>query len=125
MSEKLVEETKNFATWADLCQPPPPKEVQLPSGKWIKYLPWLDTEQMSEIQRKATIGKGQGMNFKEFVVLVISQVMITPPLSDAKDARRLILKANSSIMTGILNDVVDTDTFSKIKADLGEDLQGL
>jgi hypothetical protein len=114
-----VVEVHEFASWADLCQPPQPKEVKLSNGKYIKYLPWITTDRMAEIQRQCSRPGKAGMDFQKFITLLLETVMIQPPVHNEAD-RRALLKAGSNVTTAIMNDVVDTDTFNKLKEDLGE-----
>lgn len=111
-------ETHEYATWADLCEPPPIKEVKLKNGKWIKYHPWMPMEKMAEIQRKASKGRRR-VDQAMFMLLVLQEVMIEPKVKTEQD-RRAALKADSSVILGVINTVVDTDTMDRIKDELGE-----
>lgn len=111
-------ETREYATWGDLCQPPPVKEVKLKSGKWIKYLPWITMDEMAEIQRKASKGRRR-MDQAVFMLLILRKVMIEPKVQTEQD-RRAALKADSSIVLGVINSVVDTETMDQLREELGE-----
>lgn len=114
------DEQKQYATWEDMCQPPEPVEVQLRNGTWIKFLPWLSQDRLSEIQRACGMGrKNRDYDSKKFVQLVLKEVMIEPRVRTDAD-RRAILKADASIVSGIINRVVDTETFERLQEDLGE-----
>jgi hypothetical protein len=111
-------ETREYATWADMCQPPPVKEVQLKNGKWVKYLPWITMDEMAEIQRKASKGRRR-MDQALFMLLILQKIMIEPKVKTEQD-RRAALKADSSIVLGVVNSVVDTETMDQLREELGE-----
>lgn len=111
---------REYATWADMCQPPEPEEVRLRNGKWIKFIPWVSAERMAEIQRVCR-GSSRGRNWdtSKFTLMILQEVMIEPRIRTDAD-RRAAMKADSSVVMGIINRVVDTETFERLQEDLGE-----
>lgn len=117
-TEGNVVEEKKYATWADLCEPPPVKEVQLRGGKWIKYRPWIPSDKMAEIQRKATKPNGK-IDGAQFTTLILKEVMLVPRIETEADMRAA-MKADSSMALALVNQTVDTETFNRLKEELGE-----
>lgn len=117
-----VNGVENFATWADLCEPPKPKTIDY-NGKDIKYLPWIPADEMAEIQRKATArgkrGGGVRMDIRAYQMMVLKKVLIEPRIK-TEDDERMAAKMDSRISLGILNDVLDQSTFDEMVEALGE-----
>jgi hypothetical protein len=119
-----VVEEREYATWADLCEPPPIRERQLRNGKWIKYRPWIPADEFAEIQRKARAqGRGQRrMDEARFMTLILEQVLLEPQIRNQKDFRAA-QKADANVVLGVVNEVIDTSMFQLVdetEADLGE-----
>jgi len=117
-----VVEERLFATWEDLCEPPAPVETRLRSGRWIKYRAWIPADEMAEIQRKARVGGGRRrgqVDDQKFMMLILEAVLLEPKINTARD-RHAASKMDSSVMLGIINQVVDTSTFERLEESMGE-----
>lgn len=119
----IVEE-REYATWADLCEPPAVREVQLKTGLWVRYRPFIPLDKMAEIQRKASFGRTRGRRGGdsdpvEFMLLCLQEVMLAPKITNRRDLKSA-RKASSSVMMGVISDVIDTSTFDELQEELGE-----
>jgi len=111
---------KRYLSWGDLNEPLPPAERYIPDRDgWIKFKQRLAAHQLAEFQRRAGAGRRGESDPMVFVKMVMQEVMIQPPIHDEKDLQAM-MTADASVVFGVLNAVVDPDTFRQIKEDLGE-----
>jgi len=56
---------------------------------------------------------------QKFMMLILEAVLLEPKINTARD-RHAASKMDSSVMLGIINQVVDTSTFEKLEESMGE-----
>jgi len=117
--ERVEDDERRFATWADLCEPPEPKEYEIRPGVFIKYMPYMAYEELAELQRRCTNRRTGQTDYREFAIGVLKRVMIHPKVTTRQD-QLAVLKASSSVVLGVIATVVDQETMEKIKEGLGE-----
>lgn len=113
-----------FATIADLCQPPMPKTIIVPTGNGsvkIKYMPYLSYDKLSMLQERHKPRRpGAQTDQRAFVMDVISEIMIEPKVKTEADKRAFLKGASGSLVLNLVNGVIDTSAFEEVRKELGE-----
>lgn len=113
-------EPRRYATLEDFCQPPPIEERRLRNGAWIKYRPWIPADRMAEIQLICRgTRRGQKWDTSKFFQYVLQEVLIDPKVRTDKD-RKVVMKGDSAVILGIINETVGSETFAELQEELGE-----
>ena len=100
------------ASWDDLCEAPPLKELVLefPAGrKKVAYRPFISLERQIALSDRYNMGNAKRRNSKGYMVAVLKEVLVVPRIETAAH-ERLVLKARSDLLLQVLSDSVGSDS---------------